>query len=106
MTTRSGGRMSRRDEDDRWDRYRGDVFYEAWRRGIDPDRAADCARDCFYDGRSAEECVNGTANEIRREQKRREEQRYQEIEMERRAYEEQQFAEWEQSQEQDAARDA
>jgi len=62
----------RRDEERR--QYSGDVFYEAWRRGIDPDRASECASDCYYDGKSASECVDGTARDIRREREARQAQ--------------------------------
>ena len=61
---------SRRDEERR--QYSGDVFYEAWKRGIDPDRASECASDCYYDGKSASECVDGTEHKIRREREARE----------------------------------
>jgi hypothetical protein len=51
------------------DDYVGDVFYEAWRRGMNPDKISydniECAR---WDGLSAEECVS-------REQRRQEELR-------------------------------
>lgn len=81
------------DEDTRRDKrreYEGDVFYDAWRRGIDPDRAVQCASDCYYDGKSAEECVDGTAREIRRERERRQERQWEEEQQERAYYEAQQ----------------
>jgi len=68
--------FERREEERR--EYRADVFYEAWRRGIDPDRASECASDCYYDGRSASECVDGTAAQIRREREARQEREYEE----------------------------
>jgi hypothetical protein len=47
-----------RDRDDR-DKYRGDVFYETWRRGGDPDRVdVDRVTDAYYDGLSASEFVS------------------------------------------------
>lgn len=52
--------------------YRSDVFYEAWRRGLDPDRAADCADDCYYDSKTPTECVDETARAIRAARERRE----------------------------------
>ena len=78
-------------EDDR--KYEADVFYEAWRRGVDPDRAVECASDCRIDGYSPEECVDGTAREIRREHERREAARSEEeyfMECERQRWEEMQ----------------
>lgn len=47
--------MSRRDEQREFE---NDVFYEAWRRGLDPDRAVQCADDCYWDGKTPEDCVN------------------------------------------------
>lgn len=65
--------MSQRNDERR--KYEGDVFYEAWRRGLNPDRATDCATDCFYDGRSPEQCVDGyEARERRRRQRREQEE--------------------------------
>lgn len=54
--------MSRSDERRK---YENDVFYEAWARGLDPDRATECAEDCYYDGRSPEACVDGYASRVR-----------------------------------------
>jgi hypothetical protein len=53
-------------------KFEADVFYDAWRRGLDPDRAVGCARDCHDDGRTPEECVDGFAA---RERQRREARR-------------------------------
>ena len=52
--------MSRNDRDERH-KYEGDVFYEAWRRGLNPDNAVECAEDCYYDDRTPEQCVDGYA---------------------------------------------
>ena len=43
-----------------------DVFYEAWRAGMNPDRAVECASDCYWDGKTPQECVEGHARAIRR----------------------------------------
>lgn len=60
-------------------KYCDDVFYEAWRRGVDPDWAADCAEDCYYDGWSPEECVDQMiARDRRKRERRREEELAQE----------------------------
>lgn len=77
--------------------FRGDVFYEAWRRGLNPDRAVDCASDCFYDGRSPSECVDGFERSERRRRDERELQHREEEEHYLREQEErrQQEAEWE-----------
>lgn len=79
--------------------YEGDVYYDAWRRGLNPDRAVSCADDCYDRGRSAEQCVDGYAQEVRQERARREEAQALEArqlyEMEQ-AYYEQQQAEAEQ----------
>lgn len=45
--------------------FEGDVFYDAWRRGLDPDRAVECADDCREAGRTAEQCVDGLAQRVR-----------------------------------------
>lgn len=60
--------------------YEADVSYEAWRRGMNPDRAVGCASDCYYDGKSASECVDGTQREIRREREAREQRQMEEEE--------------------------
>lgn len=82
-------------------KFSSDVFVEAWSRGLNPDRATDCADDCYYGGRSASECVDGYARQVNRqraariEQEQSEEQAYYE-EMERQHYaqlEEEQSAE-------------
>ena len=59
-------------------KYDGDVVYEAWRRGLNSDRAADCADDCYYAGRSPEECVDGLARRERAAREHRQEQERQE----------------------------
>jgi hypothetical protein len=38
--------------------FKADVFYEAWRAGINPDRAVACASDCYWDGKTPGECVD------------------------------------------------
>lgn len=48
-----------RNEEQRRRDFEGDVFYEAWRRGLNPDRATDCAMDCYHDGRTPDQCING-----------------------------------------------
>ena len=63
--------MSSRDERRKFE---GDVFYEAWRRGLDPDRATQCADDCYYDGRSPESCVDGYQHKVERARQQRREQ--------------------------------
>jgi len=60
-----------RDRDERRE-FEGDVFYEAWRRGLNPDRAVQCADDCYCDGRTPEQCVDGYARRVRAERERRE----------------------------------
>jgi len=68
--------MGRWDEsyEDRRDREReerrqfeGDVFYDAWRRGLNPDRAVECADDCRDAGRTPEQCVDGYASKVRQQ---------------------------------------
>lgn len=60
-------REERREEERR---YEADVYYEAWRSGMDPERAVSCALDCYDAGRTAEECVSHTRSRIYREQER------------------------------------
>lgn len=57
-------------------KYEADVWYEAWRRGYDADRAAECAEDCYYAGRLPEQCVDGYASRARAEHERRELEAY------------------------------
>lgn len=64
--------------------YEGDVFYDAWRRGLNPGRAVECAEDCYYAGRSPEQCVDGYAQRVRSERERRDAARQEE---ERQLYE-------------------
>lgn len=81
MRTREEEREERR-------RFEADVYYEAWRQGRDPDRYAECAEDCYYDGKSPKECVADTVERDRRrraaiaellcEQEAREQEREQE----------------------------
>lgn len=56
-----------RNRDDERRQFESDVTYEAWSRGLNPDRAADCATDCYYDGRTPTECVDGYARQQRHE---------------------------------------
>ncbi len=65
--------MSRWD-DERKERkeYEGDVAYEAWRRGHNPDNFTECAVDCYYDGKSPKQCVDDTVRRIRYQQEQRE----------------------------------
>jgi hypothetical protein len=58
--------------------FEGDVFYDAWRRGLDPDRAVQCADDCREAGRTPEQCVDGLAQRERdrREARLREEEAF------------------------------
>lgn len=58
--------MNMRDEERKFE---NDVYYEAWCRGLDPDRAVECASDCFWDGRSPEACVDGYQSRIERQRK-------------------------------------
>ena len=58
MRTREEEREERR-------RFEADVYYEAWRQGRDPDRYSECAEDCYYDGKSPQECVADTAERER-----------------------------------------
>ncbi len=67
--------------------FEGDVAYEAYRRGYDPDRASRCAGDCYDEGRTAEECVNGYAREVREARERREMEQHEEEQRERDYYE-------------------
>jgi hypothetical protein len=69
--------------------YQADVEYEAWRRGINPDRASECASDCYYDGKTASECVDGTQRELRRQREARELRMFEEEQM--RQYEEEYY---------------
>jgi len=83
----------REEERDERNEYRADVYYEAWRRGYDPERAVECADDCRMNGRYPSECVDGYAAEVRRERNRREEAQEEEaymLEMQRIHYEQQQ----------------
>lgn len=61
-----------RNRDDERRQFESDVSYEAWSRGFNPDRAADCATDCYYDGRTPTECVDGYARQQRHEREARE----------------------------------
>lgn len=56
-------------QDNRKNEY--DVFYEAWRRGLDPDRAVDRYRDHIISGydKGADAFVNNYEAEIRRQQR-------------------------------------
>lgn len=70
-------------------KYCDDVFYEAWRRGVDPDWAADCAEDCYYDGWSPEECVDQMIARDRRKRERRREEELAQEELAQEEYERQ-----------------
>lgn len=59
-------------DDDARRKFEGDVFYEAWARGLNPDRAVECASDCYYDRRTPSECVDGFARQERRAREARE----------------------------------
>ena len=63
-----------RNRDEEIRKYEGDVYYDAWRRGLNPDRAVDCARDCYWDGCQPEECVDGFAAKERRKRQAAQEQ--------------------------------
>ncbi len=52
--------------------YEADVFYEAWRRGYNPDNAVECAYDCFDYGCSPEACVDGYAQRVKARREERE----------------------------------
>lgn len=69
-----------RSEESRRREFESEVFYEAWRRGLNPDRATDCAQDCYWDHRSPEECVDGYEARVRRQQEQR---RYEEEQQQR-----------------------
>jgi hypothetical protein len=57
------------------DDFLGDVYYEVWRRGGNPDRVdEDRVLDCMYDGRSAEECADRYMSEVWRRRERREQE--------------------------------
>jgi len=72
----------RSDEERRAERrkFEADVHYEAWRRGLDGDVAADRAEDAYYEGCSPEQCVDNYAREVarRREDRQMAEQQEQE----------------------------
>lgn len=63
-------------EQERRREFENDVFYDAWRRGLNPDRATECAMDCYWEGRSPEQCVDGYEARVRaqREQRRYDEE--------------------------------
>lgn len=61
--------MSRRDE---IRKYENDVFYEAWSRGLNPDRAVECAEDCYWNGREPEQCVDGYQRHLLQQRQQRE----------------------------------
>lgn len=91
--------MSRHNKDERRE-FEGDVFVEAWRRGLNPDRASDCASDCYYEGRTPTQCVDGYEQQVRRQQARRQEERELEERQEREYYEEMERRHWEEMQQQ------
>ncbi len=52
--------------------YHGDVIYEVWRSGGNPDRVSDdCIADCYDGGREAEACAH---DELHRQQQARQQQ--------------------------------
>lgn len=61
---------SRRDEESDW---RGDAFYEAWRRGV-PEGRMDYDRmsDAFYNGESPDGYVGGVCRRMHAEREERE----------------------------------
>lgn len=61
--------MSRRDEQQE---FKDDVIYEAWRRGLNPDRAVECADDCYWNDRTPEQCVDGYARKVKAARERQE----------------------------------
>ena len=62
--------MSRNDERKQ---YEGDVFYEAWRRGMDTDRInPDRVSDAYYDGKHYETFVSELQERNRRLREQRE----------------------------------
>ena len=63
-----------RDRRDEINKYEADVYYEAWRRNENPDRAVDCAQDCYWEGHSADECVDGYQRRRARREKQEQEQ--------------------------------
>jgi len=72
-------------------KFEGDVAYEAWRRGLNPDRAVECADDCYWDRKTPEECVEAFA---RKERARREARRAaEEAQYPEQQYREQQYPE-------------
>lgn len=69
---------------DEQDRFVGDAYYEAWRRGLDPDRV-DWDRVCqdFYDGReSSAEADRLERLELLRRQEQQEREAQEQYEME------------------------
>ena len=50
---------SREEREEEHRNYRGDVFYDVWRSGGNPDRVDyDRVRDCYYDGVRHEDCAS------------------------------------------------
>lgn len=75
---------------DKRDEFFGDAVYEAWRSGRDSDRITrDCTDDCYYEGRSPEQCVQGFYGPIERRAREARELEQQQEEEYYRAMEEQ-----------------
>jgi hypothetical protein len=53
-------------------KFESDVFYEAWVRGYDAERAAQCADDCYWNHRTPEQCVDDYGARVRAEHERQE----------------------------------
>jgi N-methylhydantoinase B/oxoprolinase/acetone carboxylase alpha subunit len=51
-------------------KFESDVFYEAWVRGYDAERAAQCADDCYWNHRTPEQCVDDYGARVRAEHER------------------------------------
>lgn len=69
-----GTREERREEERR---YEGDVWYEVWRSGGNPDRVdLDRVSDAFYDGLSTEDCASRELRRQRPTQPQSEEQQW------------------------------
>jgi hypothetical protein len=63
---------------DEWDDYWGDVVYDTWRSGGNPDAVDwDRCHDRYYEGRSVESCVAAELRIQRRAQERAREERAQ-----------------------------
>ena len=64
-----------------FEKYQGDVFYEVWRSGGNPDAVDyDRVRDCYSDGDEPECCASSELRRQHEAQQRRENERQQEEE--------------------------